>query len=309
MSADYAKRAKECGLKAGDFVRLMRKAEAFEDGWDNVWPPAADSWVGHILRVDCIRYDGDVKCIWHEMQPDEDWFNFPYFVLEKVEGVGEVPEGATLEKWQTFKPGDIVRVMRSARSHENGWCNSWVPDMDSWVGKLCRVVYTNGSVGVKCENLDGTDWWNFPSFVLEKVSNAKTTPEEKKVFNIGDTVRIIGTWQPCNATGHVEVETAPGVWKVKFDTHKEGDPEWWCYPAEALERIEDEPAPEFVPFETRVLVRDTDNTEWCPAIYGYKVSRETSFPFYTVGGVCWRQCISYEGNERLLGTSKSPQSE
>lgn len=51
----YAKRVKECGLKSGDFVRLTRKAKSFEDGWDNVWPLPADDWVGHILRVDCIR--------------------------------------------------------------------------------------------------------------------------------------------------------------------------------------------------------------------------------------------------------------
>lgn len=302
MSADYAKRAKECGLKAGDFVRLTRKAEHYEDGWNNVWPPVANGWIGRILRVDFIDDDdGSVKCVWHEGQPDEDWFHFPYFVLEKVEG----PEEDTTVEKQTFSPGNIVRVMRIAQDNENGWRNGWVPAMNAWVGKKCRVVADEDSAGVRCENLDGTDWWSFPSFVLEKVSDAETTPEGKKAFNIDDHVRVIGTWQPCHATGRVEAEVAPGVWRVKFDTRKEDDPEWWCYPAGALERIEDEPAPEFVPFETRVLVRDADNSLWLPAVYGCRDKR-SSFPFIAVGGLRWAQCIPYEGNEHLLGTSKSP---
>lgn len=311
MSADYAKRAKACGLKAGDFVRLTRKAKSYEDGWVNFWPPAANGWVGHILRVDFIDDDGDVKCIWHKGQPDEDWFYFPYFILEKVEGVGEVPEGATLEKWQAFNPGDIVRVTRSVLfDGENGWRNTWVEDMNAWVGKKCRVVRDAGVSGVQCEKLDGNGvQWCFPSFVLEKVSDAETTPEEKKMFNIGDHVCVIGTWQPCHATGCVEAEVAPGVWRVKFDTHKEGDPEWGYYPAEALERIEDTPAPEFVSFETRVLVRGGDDSLWSPAVYGFRDERRGVFPFVTVGGLHWAQCIPYEGNEHLLGTSNNPKAD
>lgn len=33
-------------------------------------------------------------------------------------------------------------------------------------------------------------------FVLEKASDAEAAQEEKKLFNTGDPVRIIGTWQP-----------------------------------------------------------------------------------------------------------------
>lgn len=309
MSIEYAKRAKECGLEAGDFVRLVRVAQDYEDGWDNIWPRLANAWVGHILRVDYICDDGDVKCIWHKGQPDEDWFHFPYFVLEKVEGVGEVPEGATSEKGQVFNPGDIVRVVRSADSYARGWYNSWVPKMDAWVGKLCRVVYTNGTAGVKCEKLDGSDFWLFPPFVLEKASGAETLPEEKKMFDIGDHVRVIGTWLPREATGRVEAKIAPDVWAVRFDTHKEGDPEWGYYPAEALERVEDTPAPEFVPFETRVLVRDNDDSLWIPAVYGFRDDRHSIFSFVAVGGMYWAQCIPYEGNESLLGTFRNPKAD
>jgi len=51
------------------------------------------------------------------------------------------------------------------------------------------------------------------------------------------------------------------------------------------------------PFESRVLVRDTDHYEWEGAIFG----RYDGNTFFTIGGVDWRYCIPYEGNEHLLG--------
>lgn len=58
-----------------------------------------------------------------------------------------------------------------------------------------------------------------------------------------------------------------------------------------------------VPFESRVLVRGSDPlSEWKPAIFGiYRGDKHYSF--YVVGGNCWKQCIPYEGNEHLLGTT------
>lgn len=51
------------------------------------------------------------------------------------------------------------------------------------------------------------------------------------------------------------------------------------------------------PFESRVLVRDTDHYEWEGAIFG----RYDGNTFFTIGGVDWKYCIPYEGNEHLLG--------
>ena len=53
------------------------------------------------------------------------------------------------------------------------------------------------------------------------------------------------------------------------------------------------------PFESRVLVRNYNESPWKPAIYGFSNSKET----YTIGGLQWKQCIPYEGNEHLLGTT------
>lgn len=52
-----------------------------------------------------------------------------------------------------------------------------------------------------------------------------------------------------------------------------------------------------VPFESRVLVRDVDHNEWEGAIFG----RYDGKAFFTIGGLDWRYCIPYEGNEHLLG--------
>ena len=84
MSASYEKLqaewVKKHDIKVGDRVRLIRAASGGEDAWPNVWPSAADGWVGNILRVKDID-DLNIKCY----NPDsDDWFGFPYFVLEKV---------------------------------------------------------------------------------------------------------------------------------------------------------------------------------------------------------------------------------
>ena len=58
--------------------------------------------------------------------------------------------------------------------------------------------------------------------------------------------------------------------------------------------------PEFKPFD-RVLVRDDNSGEWCLALYAYY--KEKSKLHRMVGGARWEQCIPYEGNENLLGTT------
>ena len=56
------------------------------------------------------------------------------------------------------------------------------------------------------------------------------------------------------------------------------------------------------PFESRVLVRSTDEDIWRPAIYGFTDSDR----YYVVGGIYWKQCVPYEVNKELLGTTNNP---
>jgi hypothetical protein len=57
-----------------------------------------------------------------------------------------------------------------------------------------------------------------------------------------------------------------------------------------------------VPFESRVLVRKENNRTWRPAVYGCYIKNHYD-SFYVLGGNSWRQCIPYEGNEHLSGTT------
>lgn len=59
---------------------------------------------------------------------------------------------------------------------------------------------------------------------------------------------------------------------------------------------------EFKPFD-KVLVRDDDTKEWRADFFSHIA--EVEFNYITVGS-CWLQCIPFEGNEHLVGTSDSP---
>lgn len=79
FSKSYLELHNESGLKVGDKVKVVRKATNREQGWDNSWTTDMDVCVGNYYE---INYDGEhtgfaLNCIGN--------FNFPYFVLEKVE--------------------------------------------------------------------------------------------------------------------------------------------------------------------------------------------------------------------------------
>ena len=56
------------------------------------------------------------------------------------------------------------------------------------------------------------------------------------------------------------------------------------------------------PFESKVLVRSSKESLWKPAIFGYYLE-SACYPYYVLGGTCWNQCIPYEENEHLLGST------
>ena len=55
-----------------------------------------------------------------------------------------------------------------------------------------------------------------------------------------------------------------------------------------------------VPFESKVLIRDTKSQKWSPAIWGFYDSDHQDYQYKLVGVIA-RYCIPYEGNEHLLG--------
>lgn len=58
-----------------------------------------------------------------------------------------------------------------------------------------------------------------------------------------------------------------------------------------------------VPFESRVLVRDNVKEKWHPGIWGFYDNNSYNEYSYKLIGDISRQCIPYEGNEHLLGTT------
>ena len=82
MGKSYEERQRECGLKVGDKVKILRKAVSFEDGWDNYWSEGADTWVG---KTGVIIGDSKVVGLKVFLEEEDDCWYFPYFILEKVE--------------------------------------------------------------------------------------------------------------------------------------------------------------------------------------------------------------------------------
>lgn len=64
-----------------------------------------------------------------------------------------------------IKIGDLVKVTRSAISHEGGWNNSWIRIMDDAVGNIYTIKADHGSAGWELSFSNGR--YAFPSFVLE----------------------------------------------------------------------------------------------------------------------------------------------
>ncbi len=59
-----------------------------------------------------------------------------------------------------------------------------------------------------------------------------------------------------------------------------------------------------VPFESKVLVRDSNVEKWRPATWGYyDVDSEYNYPYEVVGGHGFSMCIPYEGNSHLMGNT------
>ena len=69
------------------------------------------------------------------------------------------------------------------------------------------------------------------------------------------------------------------------------------------EDVKDAPKePEFKPFD-RVLMRDFDDQMWTAHFYSHRDDNLT-YIHRTVGNAGYNQCIPYEGNEHLLGTTE-----
>lgn len=71
-----------------------------------------------------------------------------------------------------FKVGDYVRVTRSAESHENGWNNSWVWEMNKSIGETFRIhSIEKHRHGIRFEGKS----FSYPFFILSPIVKKKTS--------------------------------------------------------------------------------------------------------------------------------------
>ena len=86
-------------LKVGDYVRVTRKAKSNEKGWSDSWSVYMDYYIGKTVCVDIIGKEyGTIF-----LSLDNSLYNFPYFVLEKVENPKCVPFTSMEELASTYE--------------------------------------------------------------------------------------------------------------------------------------------------------------------------------------------------------------
>lgn len=101
MEKVYMDAQAACGLKVGDYVQVLGKAESHECGWQNYWRLEKTACIEKVGKIKIINDNGIGISFDRET---DDYFYFPYFVLEKVEK----------PKYE-FKPFDRVLVRQEER--------------------------------------------------------------------------------------------------------------------------------------------------------------------------------------------------
>lgn len=93
----------------------------------------------------------------------------------------------------------------------------------------------------------------------------------------------------------LDTYTLTGKYSVVFDEHVN----------DIIIEIEEEQQKseyQFKPFD-KVLVRENDIQEWRCSLFSHNSKNGCGF---IAAALYWKQCIPYEGNEHLLGTSDKP---
>ena len=137
---------------------------------------------------------------------------------------------------------------------------------------------------------DNGYYWNEETKTLEKVIQPKFKVGDKvvKKDNPTECWYVQGVDTNCNLDYFYHIVAKGKIANLHF---KEQD-DWELVPNKFDINT-------LVPFESKVLVRDINSDNWIGAFYShYKPGR-----FYTIGNSYYYQCIPYEGNEHLLGTS------
>ena len=199
----YAERAKkwikENGLKKGDYVKVIRKAKDYEDGWDSRWTKERDDFIGKVIPVSDIGESTGVIlsyccCDWAG-------YDFPYFVLEKVE-----PE----PKYVPFEsPQEFISAYNKASKEVMSDTESMLSKLGIWLKgsehyELVTYIYNKG-ITIDDVSINWKTLFDFYTFLdgspVGKEVNGEVTPYKDKkqddlpigtrFFNGGKLVEVV----------------------------------------------------------------------------------------------------------------------
>lgn len=130
-------------------------------------------------------------------------------------------------------------------------------------------------------------------------------------LKVGDYVKVLRTPDDCEAGWNRRDYSICEVGKVyqinainDFGISLKYENFLNYFPYFVLEKVE-KPQHEFKHFD-KVLVRDKEHEIWRCNIFSHVEYNGESNIYYCVNA-CWLQCIPYEGNEHLAGTTDMPE--
>lgn len=224
------------------------------------------------------------------------------------------PKGKTT--WEGFhrpyKGGDVI-VVKTYKdiifySIYKGIENSEVLTYVDYALNDNRLINVNNTLCYTCEIIEqrlATEEEKEKLFQAIKDNGYKWDAETKTLeklveprFKVGDRIKAI-----CNNnqydikeltdTHYTLVEVK---YKFKYTEPISEDKKWELVPSKF-------DISTLIPFESRVLVRNKYDDFWEPAIFGVFYAKEHAFKFCIVGSRRFEECIPYECNEHLLGTT------
>lgn len=211
------------------------------------------------------------------------------------------PETNVLEKLPKFKDGDIIADEHGNIAIYKGtmWYNKKLagyycgyrksdnhflpePKRDGHFGLIEELHHPTEEEKQKLFDIirENKYSWNTETKTLEKLPK----------FKVGD--RVKGKY--TNNIHTISVITSREYWLTNGKSFTFDDED--CFEL-VLDKFD---INTLIPFESRVLVRDNESDVWRPAIFGCKF-KNREYPFYTMSGCYYKQCIPYEENEHLCG--------
>jgi len=146
-------------------------------------------------------------------------------------------------------------------------------------------------------------------FDLETAKKIQAGEIKGKIKTVGgENARII-CWDVKNEHHTPIVVLIDKKQREEFYFYSEaGEYDFGSFPMRNLVLEIPDNEPQFKPFD-RVLVRDVDDTYWQIALFSHIDDTVIDFRYCVNNGYSYVQCIPFEGNEDLVGTTNKPKEE